>query len=408
MLKSREFKNLIYTTLLSLIILFIISLSFSLGSIKLYKNYIIENNAKIVSSLTKKYPNMENEIIDTIVNNKEDINNGIKILEKYGIDKDSLYLIKLNDEFKNNLILINIIFIILSLLIITIIFFIHIRKIYKKCDKLNNYINDVLNDNYTLNISEYEEGIFSTLSNDVYKITNKLKEQSEILYKDKKYLETTLEDISHQLKTPLTSMYMINDLLYDDKIDKKTKYEFLNKNKEQLQRIEWLVTSLLKLSKLESGTIKLNQKNIKVKELINKSVESIRIPIELKDQELIMDVDNKTIVNIDLNWTSEAILNIVKNAYEHTPNNGVIKISVKDNPLYVEINITDNGVGIDDEDINHIFERFYKGKHNSKDSIGIGLNMAKQIIERQKGEINVISKKGNGTTFIIKFYKNSI
>ena len=408
MLKSREFKNLIYTTLLSLIILFIISLSFSLGSIKLYKNYIIKNNAKIVSSLTKKYPNMESEIIDTIVNNKEDTNNGIKILEKYGIDKDSLYLIKLNDEFKNNLILINIIFIILSLLIITIIFFIHIRKIYKKCDKLNNYINDVLNDNYTLNISEYEEGIFSTLSNDVYKITNKLKEQSEILYKDKKYLETTLEDISHQLKTPLTSMYMINDLLYDDKIDKKTKYEFLNKNKEQLQRIEWLVTSLLKLSKLESGTIKLNQKNIKVKELINKSVESIRIPIELKDQELIMDVDNKTIVNIDLNWTSEAILNIVKNAYEHTPNNGVIKISVKDNPLYVEINITDNGVGIDDEDINLIFERFYKGKHNSKDSIGIGLNMAKQIIERQKGEINVISRKNSGTTFIIKFYKNNM
>lgn len=408
MLKSREFKNLIYTTLITFVVLFFLSLSFSLGSIGLYKKYIIDNNAKIVSDLVKKYPDKETEIVEVIKENNGDIKNGLKILKKYGIEEDNIYQIKPTKQFRENLILWNIVGIVICFIVIALIYFNHLKKVYKKIEKLNIYINEVLNDRYNFNIKEYEEGMFSTIENDVYKITNKLKEQSEILSKDKKYLEEVLSDISHQLKTPLTSMYMINNLLYDENLDKDLKKEFLHKNQLQLERIEWLVTSLLKLSKLESGTIKLKTEETYVEPLLEKALEPLRIPLELKEQNLIINGNKNIKVIVDKNWTTEALLNIIKNAHEHTYKSGTIKIEYKDNPLYIEILIKDNGEGIDESDINHIFERFYKGKGNNKDSIGIGLNMAKKIIEKQNGDISVTSKKNVGTTFSIKFYKNNI
>ncbi len=407
MFKSKEFKNLIFRMLIVFIVLFFISVSFGIGSALIYRNYIIENNAKIVDELVKKYPDSEVEIINLIKENNGNIESGKKLLQKYGIDEENLYFIKESKTFKNNLIAWNIIGGVICFLIITIIYFIHLRRIYKKLENLNLYINEVLNDRYNFNIKEYEEGMFSTLKNDVYKITKKLREQKEIESKDKKYLEETLSDISHQLKTPLTSMYMINNLLYDD-LDKKIKKEFLDKNEQQLERIEWLVTSLLKLSKLESGTIKLKKDKVLVKELVEKAIEPLKIPIELKKQELEIHGDKNIYFIGDFNWTLEAILNIVKNAHEHTNELGKIIITYLDNPLYVEINIEDNGEGIDEQDLNHIFERFYKGLKSNKDSIGIGLNMAKQVIEKQNGDISVVSEKNKGTKFIIKFYKSNI
>ena len=246
----------------------------------------------------------------------------------------------------------------------------------------------------------------SNLSNDIYKVTVKLKEQNDITRKDKKYLEEILSDISHQLKTPLTSMYVINDLL-DTDLDDNIRKEFLQKNKAQLSRIEWLVTSLLKISRLDSGTIVLKPKKIKLETLINKSLEPLLIPMELKNINLKLDIDFNMKMVIDLNWTSEALINIIKNACEHTDENGTIRIYSEDNPIYQAIIIEDNGNGISEDDLPFIFERFFKGKSN-KESIGIGLNMAKKIIDMQKGDISVKSEIGKYTAFTIKFYKNVI
>ena len=212
-----------------------------------------------------------------------------------------------------------------SLLISYIVTWIYLYKQSNRIKNLSKYMNNILNNNYSLDIREYEEGDLSNLKNDIYKMTVKLKEQSDLSKKDKKYLEEILSDISHQLKTPLTSMYVINDVLISDKkITLKKKQEFLIKNRRELERIEWLVTTLLKMSRLDSGSEQIKTTNISLKTLFKRVLEPLEIPIELKNQNLVLEYDPEIIVNIDLNWTTEAFINILKNAHEHTKENGLL------------------------------------------------------------------------------------
>lgn len=394
MIKNKEIKKLILVEMIFLIITIIFSIFIANIINNNYKQEIINNNSYIVGSLIEKHPELEDDIIASIIL-KENYELGNSILEKYQLN--NVDYINYNNNY---LILILAIAIYLGLLFINFIF---IYNMYQKIKKIDQYMNNILNDDYSLNIKEYCEGDISNLKNDVYKMTVKLKEQSELLTKDKKYLEETLEDISHQIKTPLTSMYMINDILTNEK-NEKIRKEFLIKNKNQIERIEWLVISLLKLSKLDSGTVKLKKEKIKVKDLINKAIEPIKVSLDLKSIDLDLNLSNDTVL-VDINWTKEALLNIIKNACEHTKDK--ITITSKNNPLYLEIRITDNGKGIAKKDLKHIFERFYKGSDN-KDSIGIGLNMSKKIINLQQGIIEVETKENIGSTFIIKLYKNNL
>ena len=394
MIKNKEIKKLILVEMIFLIITIIFSIFIANIINNNYKQEIINNNSYIVGSLIEKHPELEDDIIASIIL-KENYELGNSILEKYQIN--NVDYINYNNNY---LILILAIAIYLGLLFINFIF---IYNMYQKIKKIDQYMNNILNDDYSLNIKEYCEGDISNLKNDVYKMTVKLKEQSELLTKDKKYLEETLEDISHQIKTPLTSMYMINDILTSEK-NERIRKEFLIKNKNQIERIEWLVISLLKLSKLDSGTVKLKKEKIKVKDLVNKAIEPIKVSLDLKSIDLDLNLSNDTVL-VDINWTKEALLNIIKNACEHTKDK--ITITSKNNPLYLEIRITDNGKGIAKKDLKHIFERFYKGSDN-KDSIGIGLNMSKKIINLQQGIIEVETKENIGSTFIIKLYKNNL
>ena len=355
-----------------------------------YEQKIIDNDSYLIGNLLTKYPNLKEDIISSYLI-KDNYEMGNDLIKEYNL---------INIKNNNSLILI---YGLISALVLFIINFIYIRNIYKKIGKIDKYMNNILNGDYSIDIKDYCEGDISNLKNDIYKMTIKLKEQSELLIKEKKYLEETLQDISHQIKTPLTSMYMINDILTNEK-DENIKKEFLIKNKNQIERIEWLVTSLLKLSRLESGTIKLKKEKISLRELIDKAIEPINVLLELKNIKLTKNIEDVNL-NVDINWTVEALLNIIKNACEHTKDE--IEIIGSTNPLYTEIKIVDNGVGISKKDIKHIFERFYKGNHN-KESIGIGLNMSKKIINLQNGLIEVSSKEGVGSTFIIKLYKNNL
>lgn len=407
MFKNSEVKKILFLNLIYFFIIIIIGIFLSLYNFNLYKKNLIKNNSILVGNILKNHPELEEEIINELISNNDTYDYGIKILNKYGLD-DLKYLdyLKLNNELKQNIILTNILFIIILFILVSITYLIFIKNQYKKINKIDKYMNKILNNDYSLDIRDYVEGDISTLKNDIYKMTIKLKEQTELSIKDKKYLEETLADISHQIKTPLTSMYVINDILSDNDLDKKSQIEFLNKNRNQLERIEWLVTTLLKISRLDSGMVTLKRDNINIDDLIKKTIEPIKIMAELKNISIETNIE-ASFFYLDFNWTLEALTNILKNACEHTNNNGNIKIEVTDNPLYLNIKIIDNGIGISKSDKKHIFDRFYKGKTN-KDSIGIGLNMAKKIINLQNGEIECISKINEGTTFDIKFYKKVI
>ncbi|MEG1987082.1 MAG: HAMP domain-containing sensor histidine kinase [Bacilli bacterium] len=404
MLKSKEFKSLSKKFLVLVGALAFILVGCIIISKQFMQDYVYQQIAKEIGNIVATYPEAESEIIATLKRTDISSKEGISLLEKYGITSSNI--MELSNNTNSTIIIFFTSIFIIILGAVTILYLLHLKTIYRKLDKINEYINSILNNEYFLNLKEYEEGAFSTLKNDIYKITTKLREQHELLETDKKYLETTLSDISHQLKTPLTSMYMINNLLEDDKLNKKMKHDFLYKNRLQLERVEWLVSSLLKLSKLESGTIKFKPTEVTVDDLIIKALEPLNIAIELKEQQLFIKGDKDITVCCDVNWTVEAIVNIIKNAYEHTETLGIISISWEDNPIYTDLFIKDNGNGIDPSDINHIFERFYKGSHNSKESIGIGLNMTKQILTRQGFSINVESSLGQGTMFTIRFYKN--
>ena len=407
MLKNKEVRELILIEIIVLIIGIVSILLLNKYSYETYKEAIIENNLYIIDSIISKHPELENEVIDGIINHDISASESYEILNKYGLDRlDTVDYLNNNSYINKTIRKYNIIYISILIIIVFSILIIYINKIYNKIRKLSIYANDILNNKYNMDIREYSEGDISNLKNDLYKMTIKLKEQNELSLKDKIYLQDTLSDISHQLKTPLTSMYVINELLYDDKLDKSLKKELLNKSKKGLERIEWLITSLLKMSRLDSGSEKLIFEEVKLINIINKTIEPIKIPLELKNIKLSISCSNDIKVNVDVNWTTEALINILKNAMEHTLENGNINIVCSDNPLYTMISISDDGCGISKKDLPHIFERFYKGMSN-KESIGIGLNMSKKIIESENGNISVKSKENEGTTFIIKLFKNN-
>lgn len=293
---------------------------------------------------------------------------------------------------------------VLSGILLLIIYLLFSRYRYHKIKEFSSIINEVLHGNYTLNLNSYEEGELSYLQNVLYKVTLRLTEQSELLLKDKVYLANTLSDISHQLKTPLTSMMVMSDLLNDDTLPSEKREEFTANIRKQLERIDWLVTTLLKMSKLDAGSITLKKESVLVSELVRSATSHLLIPIELMEQELIIEGDESTSYIGDFSWSNEAVTNIVKNCMEHTPSKGTLKISYGHNNIYTFIRISDNGQGIDPEDLPNIFKRFYKGRNSNPGSVGIGLSISHQIITAQNGIIEVSSQKGEETTFLIKFY----
>ncbi|MFM1652874.1 sensor histidine kinase [Brevibacillus sp. B_LB10_24] len=279
---------------------------------------------------------------------------------------------------------------------------------YREIEKLAYYLRQISSGNDSLDVRDNQEGELSILKNDIYKVTLKLSEQRSLLQQDKMQLTDAISDISHQLKTPLTSMTVMADLLSDPKLPVAKRMEFTHNIRVQLERIDWLVSSLLKLSKIDAGTIPFKQDQVKVEELVRKALGPVLIPMDIKSQTVSVMGDDKVTFLGDLNWTAEAVINILKNCVEHTPEGGQIAIRFSENTLFTEIVITDNGTGIPKEDIPYIFKRFYKGKNASEGSIGIGLAMAHSIIARQNGVIDVSSSSEGGAQFRIKFYKQVI
>lgn len=393
MIKNTELKKLIIIQITIFFFSIILCMIFCNKINKYYSQNLINNDANLIGNFLIINPDLEQELL-SVVNDTQNYELGQKFLEENNL---------LDYREKNYSV--NFITIFLPVLtvfsILIVINYYFIRKLYKKIKEIDYDVDKILQGNYEINILDYNEGSLSSLKNNIYKMTVKLRESNELILKEKNNLEELLEDISHQIKTPLTSMYMINDILQKE-TNFKVRQEFLDKNEKQINRIEWLVTSLLKMSRLDSGSVKLKKEMTNVDTMLTKAITPILPLIESKNIKVKHEKQNLKI-KIDPDWTSEALLNIIKNACEHTKDS--VTITTSSNPLYTAIEVKDNGEGIDKKDLSHLFERFYRGNHN-KESIGIGLSMSKKIIELQNGTIEVKSLVGKGSTFIVKFFKN--
>ncbi len=284
-----------------------------------------------------------------------------------------------------------------STVLISYVIFTKIR--FKKIEALNNYLDAVCAGKLDLDLPDNSEGELSILKNNLYKVIAMLRFQNDQLKKDRLYLADSMTDISHQLKTPLTSMMVMSDILKDEQSAEKRK-DFVDIIQTQLEKMRWLIQNLLKLSKLDAGTVKFKNEQLSAKAIVEESVKPFLINFDLREIKLAQSGEDFTFRGDDA-WIIEAISNIVKNDIDHTPCGGKIEIKLSNTALFGLITITDNGCGIDEEDLKHIFERFYRGKDSSPDSVGIGLSLSQAIIKQHGGKITVKSEVEKGTTFSI-------
>ena len=276
---------------------------------------------------------------------------------------------------------------------------------YEKISSLSQDIDRLLHGEESIHFDDYAEGELAVLGNEISKMTLRLLEQSEQLRKDKNYLADSLADISHQLKTPLTSLEVLNAALSQEGIDEEQRSVLLQEQLSLLSRMEWLIAVLLKLSRLDAGTIEFEEKTFSVGELVRQAAAAFDVTLDLKN--ITMNLSDLPEIQLcgDIKWLAEALSNVIKNCIESTPPGGQIKISAEENAMYVKLYIMDNGSGIPKEDIPHLFERFYRGKNSDQNGVGIGLSLAKTIITQQNGTITVENQIPQGAKFTICFSK---
>ena len=390
-----------------LIVIVYIALLFMFLALNIYeldvynKNYNIKI-LEIVNKVKEDYPDVsENEIIG-ILNSK---NSNENILKKYGIDilKDNVLLE--NEKVQYVFLLLNIGALVITIAITIIIFTIYEKDKDKELKEITKYIEEINRKNYSLKIDGISEDELSILKNEIYKTTIMLKESAENSKKDKIELKKSLEDISHQIKTPLTSILIILDNLIDNpNMDESTRYEFIRDVKREVVNINFLIQAILKLSSLESNTVSYIKEKNNMNTILESAIKNVSTLCDLKNVEI--ELKDKPDIELvcDSKWQIEALTNILKNCIEHSKSGGKVIISCENNNAYIQLVIKDFGDGISKKDLPHIFERFYKGENSTPDSIGIGLALSKAIIEQDNGKIDVKSDN-NGTQFIIKYFR---
>ncbi|CAM2919125.1 HAMP domain-containing sensor histidine kinase [Hathewaya histolytica] len=396
------------------ILIFIVFMSlggflFKLQSDNLNRNYI-KQNTLIVGNIIKNHPELEKEVVSSL--NMEDYENyelGKNILSKYSYDENlSLYKNPVIDRFYKGLLSTLGIGMISFIICVFATSFLSFIGVYKRIDEFSIASEDIMDGRFKKFEDENREGDFYILASKFNLMSNRLKESMDNLKKEKIFLKNIISDISHQLKTPLSSLIMFNDIMKGD-IPEKDRRNFLNLSDEQLKRMEWLIINLLKVGRLEAGVVEFKIKENPLLITINKSLGGLLDKAKENEQSIIIDVDESTCFKHDTEWTAEAISNIIKNAIEHIGEKGKIVISSEETPISLSISIKDNGPGIPRALQNKVFQRFYKGENSiNPASVGIGLSLSKSIIESQNGTIRVESEKGKGTEFIITFLKTVI
>ena len=400
---KKNIKKIIFPSIIVIFIFIAIFLSVSKKQYNELNEIYNSNIEQIIGKIKETYPDLDEKDIIEILQNKDYKKEGQKFFEKYGYTEDMQYIESLNQRIQVNII-INVVIIIVFGICIIYVCLKYVSNQNEQIEEINLYLKKVNNGNYKLKIEENSEDELSKLRNELYKTTILLREAAENSKKESENLSKALEDISHQLKTPITSIRIMIDNIYENPdMNEETREDFLKTISKQVDWISSLVISLLKLAKLDSGTIIMNDDTISAEKLISDAIENLSIILDIKNIKIEKDIPNNSDFIADYKWQLEAITNIIKNSIEHSNENSKIDIKVENSSVMLKIIIKDYGEGISKKDINHIFQRFYKTKNASSDSVGIGLALAKTIIEKDNGYISVTSKEGKGTTFTIKY-----
>lgn len=398
-----ELKKYIISTLIVFICLFILFLFLNIYEYKTYTKNFNNKISAIINVIKKDYPKITDKEIIKIINNDTLKTNDF--FNKYGIDVNNKSILIKNDRDYHKFLAINLSFLTITVVILLIIY---IRYNYKKEKDIKDIIKcieQINKKNYEIQIDSISEDELSILKNEIYKTTIMLKEAAENSSKDKLNLKKSLEDISHQLKTPLTSiLVMLDNIIEDSNMEEKIRNDFIVDIKRNVLNINFLVQSLLKLSKFDANTVHFVKQENDLKTIVEESIKNVSTLCDLRNITIKLNIKENSKIICDDKWQIEALTNIIKNAIEHSKNNSNIIINIENNNVYSMIEVIDFGEGIAKKDIKHIFERFYRCKNTKTDSVGIGLALAKTIIEEDKGTISVESNKLE-TKFIIKYYK---
>lgn len=391
-----------FLIILSLYTIFVIFLTYGINKYEyqVYKDNFDTKITSIILKIKEEYPNItDEELYNILKSSKKDG----KVLEQYSLTIDNKSLLKENDNKYQQFLVTNITIVFIGTIFLIFLFLRFNAKKDREINKITKCLEEINKRNYKIDIEEMSEDELSILKNELYKVTIKLKEDAENSKQAKKDLKDTLADISHQLKTPITSILIILDNIIDNPdMDKNTREDFIRDIKRELLNMNFLALNLLKLSKLDSNTVHFLKKEVSLNEIVTSSIKNVSPLCDLKNITIVKNLELGIKINCDLNWQVEAITNILKNCVEHSNENSKIDIMTTTNKVYSSIEIRDYGPGISQKDLPHIFERFYKGASSSSNSIGIGLSLAKKIIESNNGLIMVDTSK-KGTTFTIKY-----
>lgn len=363
-------------------------------------NILISN---LISEIKAEYPEIDTNKLVKILN-EDKLEYKSDLLKEYGIDIQNESISLSNQHIINKMLISFGIISILYVLSITISILIYNTIINKKIHKITNYVEEINKKNYKLDILSNKENSISLLQNEIYKTMVMLKEAADNSSNDKIQLKDSLSDISHQLKTPLTSIsIMLDNIIDDPDMKSDVREDFIIDIKREINNINFLVQNILKLSKFDANTINFASEYILVKDIVDESVKNVLALSDLKNVRVEVKCDKSMKIKGDFKWEIEALTNIIKNSIEHADPESTVTITTIDNRIFGIISIKNTGKSIPKKEITHIFERFYKGENSSKDSVGIGLALAKTIIEHDGGTISVESKD-NETEFKIKYF----
>lgn len=289
-------------------------------------------------------------------------------------------------------------------MILVLVFY--FRRRQREIEELCGYVRQVSRGNYNIDVTGNRDTELSSLKNELYKVTVLLKEQAAGAVKSRRALADAMADISHQLKTPLTSVRVLTDnLLENEGMEPDVRSRFLHEISGQLSGVTWLINALLRISRLDAGVVQMEVRSLSLRALLEEVCSRLEFLSELRQVTLRLKMEENIRIFGDDGWLKEAFLNLVKNALEHSYSGGEVEIMAEENQVYTQVSIRDYGEGVDVEEQRHLFERFYRGKTAGKNSVGIGLALSKEIIGRQGGYISMESVRGKGTVFFVKFLK---